>query len=309
MLKQLSRIGQTGSERAAPSRPAAEEPVREDPASPVWIWGLPFTPFTFRQTVDEVERLIARGKPTYFVTANLHTTMLANQHAGFREAILGAAFTVADGMPLIWASRWRRAKLPERVAGSDLMPALCATAAARGYRLFFVGGSPGAAEEAVENLRGRYPGVQIVGIEVPPFRALTAEENAALIARIRAARPDLLIAAFSQPKGELWLKENCAALGVPVCMQAGATIDFVAGRVARSPRWLQRLGLEWAYRLYREPRRLFFRYARNAAFLMHMLARDAGAFLRRIGCRIGQFLSWTRKAPEGSVAAGPLPRG
>jgi N-acetylglucosaminyldiphosphoundecaprenol N-acetyl-beta-D-mannosaminyltransferase len=192
-----------------------------------------------------------------------------------REAVLGAAFNVADGMPLVWASRWHKARLPERVAGSDLFPALAELAAEKRYRVFLLGGAPGVADTAAQNLCRRYPGLQVVGVEAPPFRDLSADEEAALLARIRAARPDMLFVAFGQPKGEVWLARNHQALGVPVCVQVGATLDFIAGRVPRAPRFLQRVGLEWAYRLYQEPGRLFTRYARNAAFLLRMFARDA----------------------------------
>jgi N-acetylglucosaminyldiphosphoundecaprenol N-acetyl-beta-D-mannosaminyltransferase len=222
-----------------------------------------------------MEHLVAQGQPSYIVSANLHTLMLASQDAAFREAVLGAAFALADGMPLIWATRRRKPRLPERVAGSDLIPTLCALAAARGYRIFLLGGAPGAAEEAARQLQSCHPGLPIAGTEAPPFRALSAEEEGALLDRIRAARPDLLFVSFGSPKGELWVRKHYRALGVPVCVQVGATIDFLAGRVRRSPRWLQAAGLEWAYRLYQEPRRLFGRYARNAAFLLRMLSHDA----------------------------------
>jgi N-acetylglucosaminyldiphosphoundecaprenol N-acetyl-beta-D-mannosaminyltransferase len=222
-----------------------------------------------------MEHLVARGQPGYIVTANLHTLMLANQDPTFHEAVLGATFALADGMPLVWATRRRQLRVPERVAGADLIPAVCALAAARGYRIFLLGGAPGAAEEAARELKRRYPGIQIAGTEAPPFRALATEEEGVLLERIRAARPDFLFVAFGSPKGELWVKKHCRALAVPVCVQVGATIDFLAGRVRRCPRWLQLVGLEWAYRLYQEPGRLSCRYARNAAFLLRMLFRDA----------------------------------
>jgi N-acetylglucosaminyldiphosphoundecaprenol N-acetyl-beta-D-mannosaminyltransferase len=115
-----------------------------------------------------------------------------------------------------------------------------------------------------------------VGTACPPFRDWTPQEEAGLIGRIRAARPDLLLTAFTMPKGERWLAANLEAMGVPVGVNVGAAIDFAAGRVRRAPRWMQRAGLEWAFRLGREPRRLFGRYARNAWFLAGMVARDLG---------------------------------
>jgi len=257
-----SRLGQ---------RPAPE---------PVRIWGLPLTPATNADAVDLVERLIARGTPSLFITANLHYAMLSDRDSALRALNDRAAFLLADGMPMVWYSRLIGRRLPERVAGSDLVYWLCDRAAVRGHRVFLLGGAPGVAQAAAEVLTRRCRGLQVVGTESPPLRPWTAQENAELIARIRAARPDLLLAALGQPKGERWLDEHCQELGVPACVQVGASLDFVAGRVNRAPRWTHRLGLEWAYRTLREPRRLGPRYAQNAAFLLKAVARDALARLR-----------------------------
>lgn len=242
---------------------------------PVRVWGLPLAPVTFGQTLELIDELIAAGRPNYFITANLHYAMLTAADSRLPAVNEKSVFVLADGMPLVWASRWRESQLPERVAGSDLVPALCARAAERGYRVFFLGGAPGIGDEAARRMRERYPALQIVGVEAPPFRALSPEEEQQLIERIAAARPQLLFAAFGQPRGELWLAQHCQALGVPAAVQIGASLDFLAGRVRRSPRWLQKVGLEWAYRLSREPLRLSSRYAKNAWFALRMLARDA----------------------------------
>jgi N-acetylglucosaminyldiphosphoundecaprenol N-acetyl-beta-D-mannosaminyltransferase len=248
---------------------------------PLWIWGLPLAPLTFEQTLERVEQLIAAGKPNYFITANLHYAMLTDREPRLDAVNRGAALVLADGMPLVWASRFQAERLPERVAGSDLVPALCERAAQRGYRVFLLGGAPGIAAEAARKMCERFPNLQIAGIESPPYRELSAEEQAQLIDRIRSARADLLFAALGQPKGELWLAEHCQALGVPACAQIGATLDFLAGRVRRSPRWLQRVGLEWLYRLYQEPKRLASRYGSNILFALKMLGRDLRSLFRR----------------------------
>jgi N-acetylglucosaminyldiphosphoundecaprenol N-acetyl-beta-D-mannosaminyltransferase len=230
---------------------------------------------TLAQTVGEVERLIHSRQPRYFITANIHYAMLSERDAGLRAVNEGAAFIVADGMPLVWASRWKGSPLPERVTGADLIPALCERAAAKGYRVLLLGGVPGVGEEAARRLCARYAGLQMVGVESPPFRPLTPDEQVELTGRIRAARPDLLFVAFGQPKGEMWIAEHLEQLGVPVCVQIGASLDFMAGRVPRAPRWVQRLGLEWVYRLYQEPARLLRRYVVNGLFVLRMLAWDA----------------------------------
>jgi N-acetylglucosaminyldiphosphoundecaprenol N-acetyl-beta-D-mannosaminyltransferase len=240
----------------------------------VWVWGLPMAPLTQAQAVETVVRLIEARQPSYFITANTHYAMLTNADPRLQAINEQAAFILADGAPLVWGSRWRRSPLPERVAGSDLIFDLCRQAACNGYRIFLLGGAAGVAERAAEVLSDRYAGLSIVGTESPPFRALSAEEHAALLDRIRAARPDLLLVAFGQPRGECWIAAHLETLGVPVCVQVGASLDFAAGRVRRAPRRLQKLGLEWAYRMWLEPSRLAPRYARNARFLLGMVARD-----------------------------------
>jgi N-acetylglucosaminyldiphosphoundecaprenol N-acetyl-beta-D-mannosaminyltransferase len=246
-----------------------------DASRPIPIWGLPLAPLTFAQTLDKVDMLIRDGRPSYFITANLHYAMLTARDASLGPLNAGAAFVLADGMPLVWASRWRMRQLPERVAGSDLVPALCARAAERGHRVFLLGGALGVADEAAARLRERYPALQIAGTAAPDLAAMTDEKQRQLFAGIRATRPQILFAAFGQPKGELWLAEHGAELGVPVTVQIGASLDFLASRVPRSPRWMQRVGLEWVYRLWREPRRLVGRYSSNGLFALRMLARDA----------------------------------
>jgi len=241
---------------------------------PVWVWGVPFAPLTLAQAVATVGRLIKAGKPSYFITANTHYAMLTAENSDLSAINQQAAFIVADGAPLVWASRWQGSPLPERVAGSDLIFELCAKAAQEGFRVFFLGGAVGVAEEAAHRLHSRYPKLEVVGTECPPFRELTSAEHALLIARIRSARPDLLIAAYTMPKGERWLAANLAAVGVPVGVNVGAAIDFAAGRVHRAPRWMQIAGLEWAFRLALEPKRLSGRYARNAWFILRMAMRD-----------------------------------
>ncbi len=249
------------------------------PNNPVWIWGLPLSPLTRGQAADAVTAMVEAREPSYLITANVHYAMLTHEVPQLRQVNARAAFLVADGAPLIWASRWRGTPLPERVAGSDLICDLCERAARRSYGVFLLGAAPGVADEAARRLDRRYPGLRIVGTESPSFRELRCEKHDRLVERIRSARPDLLFVACSQPKGELWLAEHYQALAVPVCVQIGASLDFIAGRVRRAPRWLQRLGLEWAFRMWQEPGRLFPRYARNARFAIAMIARDAAIAL------------------------------
>src|SRR5581483_6320002 len=146
---------------------------------PVEVWGLPLAPVTLARALDLVARFIAARTPRYLVTANVHYAMLAESDPRLTAVNRGAALVLADGMPLVWASRGR---LPERVTGSDLVPALCGRAAERGHRVFFLGAAPGVAAQAAANLQTRHPGLNAVGTLAPPFRELTAAELAGLTA-------------------------------------------------------------------------------------------------------------------------------
>jgi N-acetylglucosaminyldiphosphoundecaprenol N-acetyl-beta-D-mannosaminyltransferase len=234
----------------------------------VWVWGLPLVPDTFEQALDRIDRHVQARTPSFFITANLNYAMLTDGDDRLKRLNEQAAFVLADGMPLVWWSRLGPRPLPERVAGSDLIYGICERAAKKGHRVYLLGAGPGVAEEAAANLVRRYPELVIVGIECPPFRRLTDEEQEMQFERIRAARPDILFVAFGQPKGEYWIAENLERLGVPVSVQVGATLDFVAGRVKRSPKWMQKTGLEWIYRMAQEPRRLARRYLDNILFLV-----------------------------------------
>lgn len=264
---------------------AAAARTYQPPKEPVEVFGLPILPVTFEETLDEVDRLIAAREPNYFITANLHYAMLSHRDPRIAAVNRDAAFLVADGFPLLLAAKLRGQPLPQRVTGSDLIYALCERAAAKGHRVFFLGGAPGVADAAASELTSRYPGLIVAGVEVPPFRTLDAEENARLCKRIADAGTDLLLVALGQPKGELWLWENREALQVPAAVQLGASFDFVAGRVKRAPRWIQRLNLEWAYRMFGEPKRLGPRYVQDALFL----ARSAS---------VGLFTCCRRKKPQ-----------
>ena len=239
----------------------------------VWIFGIPIAPLTMIQTVQAVCDLIEVGRPAYIITANTHYAMLSERHVDLRVINKDAAFIIADGAPLVWASRSAGRPLPERVAGSDLIFELSSVLARKGFRLFLLGGADGVAAQAGRRLSALYPGLQVVGTECPSLEQLSAQEATALIARIRAAKPDILFVAFGQPKGERWIHRHLDQLMVPVSIQVGASLDFAAGMIRRAPRWMQKAGLEWAFRVVLEPRRLFWRYAGDAWFLTRVFAR------------------------------------
>jgi N-acetylglucosaminyldiphosphoundecaprenol N-acetyl-beta-D-mannosaminyltransferase len=240
---------------------ASHSPSCQAYAPAIALLGVPFEPVTLAAAVDRIQAMIASGRPHYVVTPNVDFLVQARRDDELRRILIEAHLVVCDGTPLRWASRWLGNALPERVAGSDLVPELIRLAAERGQRIFLLGATEEANAQAVSNLTQRFPQLRIAGHYSPPFRPWQPADQQEIEERIRAARPDLLFVAFGCPKAEKWIAANHERLGVPVTIGVGATIDFLAGRVRRAPRWMRTAGLEWSFRLAQEPRRLFRRYA------------------------------------------------
>jgi exopolysaccharide biosynthesis WecB/TagA/CpsF family protein/anti-anti-sigma factor len=185
-------------------------------------------------------------------------------------------------MPLIWASRMMGSPLPERVTGADLVPKLAALAAAKGMKIFMLGAMPEVAQLARKRLIAAHPGLQIVGCVSPPVAPLVDMDHDELLNSIRAAGPDILLVAFGNPKQEKWIHMHRRALAdVSVCIGVGATFDFIAGHTSRAPKWMQKSGLEWVYRLQQEPRRLGGRYMRDLAQFSRHIVQQWSALKRQ----------------------------
>jgi N-acetylglucosaminyldiphosphoundecaprenol N-acetyl-beta-D-mannosaminyltransferase len=243
---------------------ASERPARADAVRPcLTILGVPFDNVTTTEAIDRIEQMILSGQPHYLVTANVDFLVQAREDIELRKLLFEAHLVLCDGTPLLWASRLLGNALPERVAGSDLVPLLIALAEKRGYRLFFLGATPESIELAVTNLKRQHPALQIAGYYSPPFNKLLEMDHEEIRGRIVTARPDMLFVCFGCPKQEKWIGMHYRDLAVPVSAGVGATIDFLAGQVKRAPRWMQRSGTEWLYRLGQEPRRLFKRYVKD----------------------------------------------
>lgn len=226
----------------------------------ITMLGVVFDNVNLMEAIACIEAMIVARKPSYVVTANVDFVVQARRDAELRRILNNANLLLCDGTPLVWASHWLGDPLPERVAGSDLVPQLIRVAAKKNHRLFFLGATPEASAQAVANVRAQFPNLEIAHYS-PPFRPLNQIDNEEIVRRILAAQPDILLVAFGCPKAEKWMAANFQPLGVPVTIGVGATIDFLAGRVKRAPLWMQCAGLEWVFRLWQEPRRLFKRYA------------------------------------------------
>ncbi len=238
------------------------------------VWGVPFDQVALNQAVDRIDLLIRRRRPSYVITANLNYVMLHNQCDDVRAITENADLILADGQPIVWRSQIGKSKLPERVTGSELIYHLARRASRQGWKIYFLGGEPGVAAVCAERLQQLYPGLKVAGVESPPFRELSPEEQLAQDQRIQEAGTDLLLVAFGQPKGERWIYENYQRLSVPVSIQLGASFDFIAGTATRAPKIWQQLGAEWVYRMLSDPHRLVPRYASNGWFLAGALISD-----------------------------------
>jgi N-acetylglucosaminyldiphosphoundecaprenol N-acetyl-beta-D-mannosaminyltransferase len=208
-----------------------------------------------------VDRALRNDPGGYVVTPNAHHVVLHQRDALLRHIYSQAFLVVTDGVPLLWAARLLGRKLPGRVNGTDLLMALSEVAAQFGLRVFFLGGRPGAADAAATTLQRKFPGLEVCGTYCPPLGFETDPAQQADIAqRIEASRPHLLFVGLGAPKQEYWMYANRLTTKVPVSLGIGVSFELIGGMVPRAPRWMQRSGLEWLFRLFSEPKRLWKRY-------------------------------------------------
>ena len=213
--------------------------------------------------VAAIEGWIRHSEPHYVCVANVHTITECQRNPDFRQIHNQAGMVTPDGMPLVWVSHLRGARQVRRVYGPDLLLAVSEVSAQQGYRHYFYGGAEGVAEQLATQLTERYPGLQVVWVESPPFRPLSETEDQAVVDRINAARPDVVWVGLGAPKQERWMAAHFGRLTAPVIVAVGAAFDFHAGVKKQAPHWMQRSGLEWLHRLTCEPRRLWKRYFIN----------------------------------------------
>jgi N-acetylglucosaminyldiphosphoundecaprenol N-acetyl-beta-D-mannosaminyltransferase len=212
----------------------------------------------------------------YVVTPNVDHVVKLQSHPEMRAAYDDAALVVADGWPLVAASRWLGRPLPERVAGSDLVPSLLAAGQEiPDFRVFLLGAAAGVGTRAAERIRTRWPGANVCGVASPRFGFDTdPKESGEVIETINAARPHLLVVGLGAPRQEIWLRRYAGQLNARVAIAAGATIDFLAGIQRRAPYWIQSARMEWLFRLMTDPKRLAGRYARDAVVFPRLVAAE-----------------------------------
>jgi N-acetylglucosaminyldiphosphoundecaprenol N-acetyl-beta-D-mannosaminyltransferase len=258
------------------SRPVA---AASAPPPTAEVLGVPLALTDYEGAMDWIDA--RRGG--YICVAATHTVVASQDDPDLRSAVLGSDFTVPDGQPLVWALKLLGHDLSDRVYGPELMERACARAARSGRRMYLYGGrSQGALVQLTRNLRLRHPGLQIVGGHVPPFRELTAVEEDAVVTDIRRSGAEVVWVGIGVPKQEKWMAHMTGRLDGCMLLGVGAAFDFHGGLIPQAPAAMQRLGLEWAFRLAHEPRRLWRRYLTyNPRFVIGFARQLARARLRR----------------------------
>ena len=213
--------------------------------------------------LGEVTRWIDNGIQHYVCVTGVHGVMESQGDAELLRIHNESGLTTPDGMPMVWAAKLAGAKNTQRVYGPDLMLAVCERAAQRDWSCFLYGATDAVLDQLRANLSDRYPGLKIVGTHSPPFRPLTPEEDDAVVREINASGAHIVWVGLSTPKQERWMASHIGRVNAPALFGVGAAFDIHAGNLKQAPRWMQRSGLEWLFRLASEPRRLWRRYAVN----------------------------------------------
>ena len=223
--------------------------------------GLPVDALTRDEALERVAELARTPEPSHVLFLNVDVMVKADRNLELRHAIERSDLSLMDGTPPRKVAQGRGSPLPEKVSGSDFVPAVCAMAERDGLSVFILGGRGGVPEAARDNLLAKHPALKVAGTYSPKFGF---EKDPAELARIDAmlseAKPDILLACLSCPKQEIFVERNKSVYKTPVSISCGATVDFLAGSVQRAPEWVSQSGLEWLYRFVKEPRRLFRRY-------------------------------------------------
>jgi len=232
------------------------------------ILGVEISAIDMDDAVEAIRGWIRRREPSYVCLVPAHSVMEARRDDDFRRTLNGSDLTTPDGMSIVWLLKLHGHQEVRRVYGADLMLEVCRTSVETGWSHFFYGGEEGVAETLASTLESRYPGMRIAGTHSPPFRPLTPEEDTEISRRIEESGADLVWVGIGSPRQERWIADHAGKVGAPVLIGVGAAFDYLSGRKPQAPRWMQRTGLEWLFRLATEPRRLWPRYAEYPLFVL-----------------------------------------
>jgi N-acetylglucosaminyldiphosphoundecaprenol N-acetyl-beta-D-mannosaminyltransferase len=251
-----------------------------------FLLGLPFHVITMDETIEDAVAHIKAGKPGYYITPNADFIAQAYNNEALKEILFHADRVVCDGMPLVWLSRYFKPALPERVAGSDMVFRLFAEADRHQWKVYFLGSEEVTLAQTKAILKNDYPAMEVVGTFSPPFGPVDAWPNERILKEIAETRPDLLLVAVGCPKQEYWIARYSREAGVPLSIGIGASLDFICGTQTRAPIWVQKIGMEWFWRLLTNPRRLLKRYVKDFYYLILLAQRQ-----RRLMVNCSQFVS------------------
>lgn len=247
------------------------------------ILGVNISAVNLPQAIATLDRWITAQQSNYVCVTPVHSVMDCYHQPELRPIFNNSGMTTPDGMPIVWLLRAHGYKQVDRVYGPDLMRTVCQESVQKGYRHFLYGGADGVPEKLAGILRKTYPGLNIVGTCSPPFRTLTVEEDSALIAQINETKPDIVWVGLGSPKQERWMAAHVRQIQGATLIGVGAAFDFLSGAKRQAPRWIQRSGFEWVFRLLSEPRRLGRRYlVNNPLFILLITAQLLGIKDREI---------------------------
>ncbi|MCF7849039.1 MAG: WecB/TagA/CpsF family glycosyltransferase [Kiritimatiellales bacterium] len=282
--------------------------IETAPAVPLVIFGVPFHNVTFAEAIDWVVERVRAGRSVNVATANLDFITQAWNDPELQRILIEADLVIADGFPIVKLAPFFGPPLKERVTGSDITPMLAGRAAEEGVSIYGLGGEEGVAEKAMQILKERHPDLKVAGTYSPPYASLLEMDHDDILQRLEQARPDILFVAFGAPKQDKFINMHVHHWKVPVALGIGGTLDFIVGAQTRAPVWMQKIHLEWFWRMLSNPRRLFKRYMLNIAFLVsatrqilsirrmpdkpvtfHSLEKDALAEIRNAGAEIETF--------------------
>ena len=244
-------------------QPLLQQSEKQAKSARANILGVGVSAINLDLAVAAVAQALEQKAKGYVCVTGVHGVSEAQQDAAFRAILNHSFLTTPDGMPTVWMGRWQGFREMRRVYGPDLMLRICEFTQARGFSHFLYGGAPGVAETLKSRLEARFPGLSIVGTYTPPFRPLTGAEEQTLAGRVAELKPDIFWVGLSTPKQERFMAQYWQKLDATLFFGVGAAFDFHAGRMRQAPRWMQRSGLEWLFRLGCDPGRLWKRYLKN----------------------------------------------
>jgi len=241
------------------------------------VLGVGISAVTMQLAIETITCWIEEGQREYVVVCPVYSLMKALENPDLRLAYHHAGMVTPDGMPVALLAKWQSNEAIERVYGPDLMFDLHQHGLGTGFSHYYLGGAEGVAQQVANTFEVRFPGLKVAGTYTPPFRELTADEEAAMINTINEANPDVLWVALGSPRQDYWMARYRSRLNARVVIAVGAAFDFHTGRIRQAPRWMQKLALEWLFRLIVEPRRLWRRYIiYNPLFIFHVILQKSG---------------------------------